>query len=728
MANANLVVGDDTANSLSGGAGRDVIYGFDPDGPQGTVSSIAATRVAAGVNQPVFATAAPGDPDRLFVVEKTGAIKIVDLATKQVLPTPFLDLSAIVSSAGESGLLGLAFDPGFATNGLFYVNLINTAGDTEVRRYHATGADQADPASALVLLTVDQPAGRTNHKAGWLGFGPDEDLYVALGDGGGSGDPDGNGQNLNTLLGKMLRIDPHADAFPADPARNYAIPADNPFVGAAGLDEIWALGLRNPWRSSFDRAMGDFYIADVGQGQWEEIDLGASGANYGWNVFEGPDVYAGGTPTGGSAVAPIHFYDHDVGRSITGGYVYRGESEGLQGDYIFADFVTSKIFSLDFDGSAWARTDRTGQLVADIGSVGSPSSFGEDGRGNLYVVDIGGEIFRLTPVTTSADVGDQLRGNGGDDVLYGGSGNDALYGGADDDVLYGGEGADTLAGEAGADLMIGGPGDDTYVVDATGDLVIEDAGEGRDTVFSSLATVTLAANVDVLRLVNPGTTGIGNGLANTLYGTAGVDTLIGGAGNDVMIGNAGADRMTGGPGDDVYYVDAGDTVTEVSGGGADTVYTSLDLRLADGAEILRLQGAAHTGTGNHADNVIYGGPGDDLLNGIGGRDTILGGGGRDMFALTNLAYVRDYFHDFVPLDDTIVIDDTGFGFTRSGSTLASNGIAFVNGAQPTGAVPTLFYSSGHLAWDSDGTGAAGAVVIADFNGAPTLRVDDFLIA
>ena len=328
------------------------------------------------------------------------------------------------------------------SNGLFYLNLINMSGDTEIRGYHVSAnPNVAEPASTPIL-TIDQPS-FSNHKGGWIGFGPDGYLYAALGDGGSGGDPLGSGQNINSLLGKILRVDVHGDDFPVDPTRNYAVPADNPFVGSDGLDEIFAFGLRNPWRPSFDRGLGDFYIADVGQGQWEEIDIGQSSANYGWNTFEGPVPFPGGAPlTGASAVAPIYSYNHSVGKSITGGYVYRGEGEALQGQYFFADFVQGKVFTLRFDGSSWVAAERTAQIVANVGAVNNPSSFGEDGRGNLYVVDFDGEIFKLTPMGSSADQADVLRGLDGTDMLFGGSGNDTLDGGAGADTLIGGPGMD----------------------------------------------------------------------------------------------------------------------------------------------------------------------------------------------------------------------------------------------------------------------------------------------
>src|SRR5262245_37631790 len=209
MATRTLIVGNDGANNITGTAGDDLIYGFDPNGPEGQVSSITATRVASGLDQPLFAVAPPDDFNRLFIVEKTGHIDILDLQTGQLLATPFLDVASQISTTSESGLLGLAFDPDFSHNGRFYVDLVNTSGDTEVRRYQASVTDPntADATSSSLVIQVDQPAGLGNHKGGWLGFGPDGDLYVSLGDGGGAGDPSGNGQNIDTLLGKILRLD-----------------------------------------------------------------------------------------------------------------------------------------------------------------------------------------------------------------------------------------------------------------------------------------------------------------------------------------------------------------------------------------------------------------------------------------------------------------------------------------------------------------------------------------
>jgi len=519
----NLIVGNDGSDTLQGTAGADLIYGYDPNGAQSQATSITATRVATGLNQPLFAGAPPGDLSRLFIVEKTGQIKILDLTSGQVLATPFLDVSSQILTDGERGLLGLAFDPDFANNGFLYVNLINLNGDTEIRRYHvSSNPNVADPASVTPIITIDQTTA-SNHKAGWLGFGPDGDLYTATGDGGST---PGSAQDLNSLLGKILRIDVHGDDFPADPTRNYHVPSDNPFVGVSEAEEIFALGLRNPWRDSFDRGLGDFYIADVGQSQWEEVDIGQKGANYGWPVFEGPAVFAGGTPTGGSAVAPIHFYSHSVGQSITGGYVYRGEAEALQGQYFFADFVQGKVFTLRFNGSAWVATNQTSQITPDFGAINNPSSFGEDGRGNLYLVDIDGDVFRLTPVGTSADQADVLRGLAGNDLLFGGSGNDTLDGGP------------------GADLLNGGPGTDTADYSASSAAVNVNLQTGLG--LGGDAQGDILVSIENI---------IGSAFSDALTGESGANALDGRGGNDSLNGGPGNDTLTGGPGTDAFVFD-----------------------------------------------------------------------------------------------------------------------------------------------------------------------------
>src|SRR5215203_2243472 len=311
MPTRTLIVGNDGANVLQGGASAELIYGFDPNGPQGNTSAIAATRVAAGLAEPVFATAPPGDVGRLFIVEKGGRIQILDLATGAMLAAPFLDITSEVNPFGEQGLLGLAFHPDYATNGLFYVYLSTPSGDAAARhRLRLSGDERQSPRRVDRLRSDDM-------------------LYVATGDGG--IDP-GTAQRLDTPLGKILRLDIDPDAFPADPSRNYAVPADNPAVidgiaGSAAGTGFYAAGLRNPFRDGFDRGLGDLFIGNVGQASFEEINLGRAGANYGWPATEGFFDQA----TFPSFTQPIHAYAHGSGASVTGGYVYRGESEGLHG-------------------------------------------------------------------------------------------------------------------------------------------------------------------------------------------------------------------------------------------------------------------------------------------------------------------------------------------------------------------------------------------------------------
>jgi Ca2+-binding RTX toxin-like protein len=439
----------------------------------------------------------PGDPGHLFVLEKdTGKIKIVNLASSTVNPTPFLDIpDSEFSNGGESGVLGLAFDPAYATNRKFYLFMTNPDGDLEVKSYARSIANPnlAEPGSAQTVITVPHP-NFGNHNGGWIGFGPDGMLHVAAGDGGSGGDPDGNAQNLNSLLGKILRIDVSQDGFPGDSARNYAIPADNPFAGTPGADEIWAYGLRNPWRPSFDRQTGDLYIADVGQGAREEVNFqdasSDGGVNYGWKVREGTiafDSGAAGTPP---YTDPVIDYGHgpapNGGFSVTGGYVYHGQSLGAQGLYVYADFVTNQMWSFRMvEGKAVDVTNRTEQLVASGGAVDQIASFAEDGLGNVYVIGLDGEIFKLSPGAGAGDGADTINGGAGDDRIYGGAGRDRLLGGDGNDSLSGGSQNDFLDGGKGNDRLRGDSGADTFLFAL---------GSGRDLV------VDFQDNVDTIRI------------------------------------------------------------------------------------------------------------------------------------------------------------------------------------------------------------------------------------
>ncbi|MGH9381043.1 MAG: PQQ-dependent sugar dehydrogenase [Thermoanaerobaculia bacterium] len=346
--------------------------------------------VVSGLTSPVAVTHAGDGRGRIFVAQQTGQIRIV--AGGNLLPTPFLDLSPLVSCCGERGLLGLAFHTRYETNGFFYVDYTNLAGDTVVARYTVSAGNPniANPSSAHLVLTFDQP--QANHNGGQIHFGRDGYLYISTGDGGGAGDPQDNGQDLTNLLGKLLRINVNADAFPGDPNRNYAIPPDNPFVGVAGRDEIWAYGLRNPFRASFDRDSGELLAGDVGQGQREEIDQIVQGGNYGWRKFEGTLVFNASDPDPGNARAPLFEYSHSGGRcSIIGGYTYRGTAlTDFVGAYFYADFCTGELWAL--------RHDDSGISNARVGEVpGNPSSFGEDLAGELYVTSFDGKVYKLVP-------------------------------------------------------------------------------------------------------------------------------------------------------------------------------------------------------------------------------------------------------------------------------------------------------------------------------------------
>jgi glucose/arabinose dehydrogenase len=350
--------------------------------------AVAFAPVGAGFSRPVAALPLPGS-ERVLVVEKTGTVRFLEDGAPGAV---FLDISGEVSGGNEQGLLGLAFDPDFAANGRFYVDFTDRNGDTQVVAYRAA-AGVADGASAQRLLAIAQP--ESNHNGGWLGFGPDGLLYIATGDGGGGGDRHGeigNGQNRDVLLGKILRIDPREGAEGGAP---YAIPPGNPFATGGGAPEIFLFGVRNPWRNAFD---GDtFYIADVGQDAWEEIDAlplaEAAGANLGWRVMEGRECYPPGSMcVQGGMVLPVHVYAHDPGCSITGGLVYRGAAlPTLAGRYFFADYCVGSVESLRLVGGAATGFVNTGD------SLGNVIGFGTDGVGELLVLTDDGLVFRMVP-------------------------------------------------------------------------------------------------------------------------------------------------------------------------------------------------------------------------------------------------------------------------------------------------------------------------------------------
>jgi glucose/arabinose dehydrogenase len=373
-------------------------------------------QVATGLARPIFATHAPGDSDRLYIVEQRGTIRILDISGgTPALGATFLDIQARVNDGGnEQGLLGLAFHPDHQSNGFFYVYYTDSGDDARLSRFSLAGGDpdDADETSEVILLTIPQP--QTNHNGGWLGFGPNDGyLYVASGDGGGGGDDDaghtagvGNAQDVtDNLLGKLLRIDVDGSNGPGG---LYGIPADNPFVGVPGDDEIWSYGLRNPWRNAFDRDTGDLYIADVGQGSWEEVDYqpwtSDGGESWGWRCREGAHDF---NFSGGCAAVthsePIAEYSHGGSPfrcSITGGEVYRGCAiPDLRGSYFYADYCSDQIWSLVVaGGAATQQQDRTSELDPPGAlTINNISSFGSDADGEIYVIDLDGDVYQIVP-------------------------------------------------------------------------------------------------------------------------------------------------------------------------------------------------------------------------------------------------------------------------------------------------------------------------------------------
>jgi glucose/arabinose dehydrogenase len=556
-AGGDVISGGDGSDRIFGGAGDDLLLGHSRADLQPGSERINAELVAQGFSNSLFAASPPGDPDRLFVVEQhTGRIRILDTDTGQLNSDSFLDLPDNSLAQGpEQGLLGLAFHPDYAVNGRFYVYLTNADGDIEVREYHRADADHADAASGQLVLSYDHPF--QNHNGGWMGFGPDGMLYISSGDGGSAGDPFNNAQNTASLLGKMLRIDVNGDAFPADPGRNYAIPAGNPFG-----NEVWEYGLRNPWRASFDSATGDLWIGDVGQDAREEVDVapgGQGGLNFGWRFKEGFQPYAGTAPSG--LTDPILDYDRTTplydGMAVTGGYVYHGPG-GMQGLYLFTDVYSGNLWSVRLaNGQAQDFVNRNGQLAVSAGSLDQVVSFAVDGRGRLYTVGLDGEIHRLTPGATAGDGADYIRGEDGNDQIWGGlrsddlqgnKGDDTVSGGLGDDWVVGGQDNDLLAGNAGDDIVAGNLGQDTCM-----------GGEGRDTV----------------------------------RGGQGDDVVRGGAGDDFISGDRGADTLVGGAGADIFNTFANADLDRIE-----------DFNPAEGDRLRIEDGAAYTLTQEGADAVV----------------------------------------------------------------------------------------------------------------------------
>jgi glucose/arabinose dehydrogenase len=347
--------------------------------------------VVKGLANPVYVTQPAGD-GRLFVVEQAGLIRVVQGG--KLLPRPFADLRSLVTSGGEQGLLSVAFHPQFVTNGRLFVYYTAKNQHEQLWELHAKPDAASISGRRRLLLDMSDPY--PNHNGGDLQFGPDGDLYIGTGDGGSGGDPEKRSQNLKSPLGKLLRLD--VDLHPS--GRPFAIPADNPFAknGKRGLAILFAWGLRNPWRYSFDRTTSDLWIGDVGQDHWEEVDHVAKGAalggNFGWSHLEATHLYDASHPLsgGGHLIRPVVEYSHTLGCSITGGYVYRGPSiPGLDGRYVYADYCSSRLWTL----ATGSKTPRDDSRIAKAAGLQAPSSFGEGSDGTLYAVSQGGTLYRF---------------------------------------------------------------------------------------------------------------------------------------------------------------------------------------------------------------------------------------------------------------------------------------------------------------------------------------------
>jgi Ca2+-binding RTX toxin-like protein len=519
----------------------------------------------------------------------------------------------------------------------------------EVREFSRSAGNPliADLATSRTLISVPHPFG--NHQGGFVGFSPtDGYLYITIGDGGGAGDPNNNAQNLNSLLGKILRIDVSSDAFPSDPARNYAIPSSNPFAAGGGSPEIWASGLRNPWRASFD-TNGDLYIADVGQDAREEIDYqpnGAGGRNYGWRLMEGnlPYLPVANPPT---LTPPVFDYPRDVGISVIGGYVYHGPSPGLQGAYIFSDFSARPYFSLRMvDGEAVDIIDHREQLTQPVGGLPTSNltSFGVDANGRLYFVTFGGVVYAFDP---SAAAGD---------------GRDAIHGDAGDDQLFGGAGKDTLWGDAGADQLTGGLGDDILYFDQFDTVVRGGAGTDYANAFDATAGVAVALAAQEIEGV------WGSSFADILDARdLAVGAILNGfAGADALYTGSSYDQLSGGDGADLLYFDQFDTLVD---GGAGTDYANAFLATAGVSINLAsrsLEGVWGTAFSDflNAQGVTEG----VILSGLGGADILITGSSYDQL------FGGDG-NDQITFDQFDTLVDGGAGTDYANASAATSGVS-----------------------------------------------------
>jgi Ca2+-binding RTX toxin-like protein len=615
----DVIEGGDGADELRGGGGDDVLYGFGAEDEDPLSGAITATLVASDLPPAVFLQTQPGNPDLHFVATLPGLIFVIDTSGPEpvLLPQPAL----VLPFGPGPQLLGFTFDPGFETNGKLYLNYAATDGTQIISQFAMLDSDTIDPASEQVLLTIPyQPGGEVN-RGGWMGFGPDGYLYITTGDGNMPTDATTDApQDSVSLMGKVLRLDV-SDSFGS--GGPYSIPEDNPFASGGGAPEVWALGLRNPFRASFDDE-GNLYLGDPSHISQEEVNVLPADAtapvNFGWPHYEGTVELHPEIPLGpGALTFPVLEREAGFGplqgRATIGGYVYDGPG-GAQGLYFFGDFVAPRLFTAQIeDGVVSEYTDRYDQLVFTGGDIdfGDLISFSVDSEGRLYTLELDGEVHLLTPSAAAGDGADLLEGGNGNDKLYGGAGADQLLGGLGEDQLWGGLGNDDLSGGNQDDMLAGGRGNDTLS---------------------------------------------GNSGDDTLQGNEGDDRLYGGSGNDELDGGEGNDTLSGSTGDDVAQGGAGDDL--IAGG--------------DGMDSLQGGSGNDRLTGGPGNDTLTGGDGNDTLVGSGGKDMMSGGAGADLFRFAigdsrPGGGVRDVITDFASGVDKL--DLSSLGITNYGAQVST---------------------------------------------------------
>ena len=732
---------------------------------------MSSTRVADGLNHPVYVTYAPGDDSRLFIVERGGVIKILDLDTGVVSSTPFLTIpSAELNLTVEGGLLGMTFAPDYATSGLIYVNLTNAAGASEIRSYHVSAnPDVIDATSSNVIMTWARPS--LSHVGGWIGFGPDGYLYIASGDGGFAATSETNpARDPNSLMGKILRIDVNSDAFPADPNKDYAIPAGNPFAGGGGAPEVLAMGLRNPFRASFDPATGHLFVDDVGENGYEEINIilaGQVGQDFGWNILEGTHGQIGtdADALSGLYVPPVvemvQGSGDDFGGAITGGYVYHGPISALDGMYIFGDFVTWNIWAVPSEelialAQSGAVNPYSGievhnmnlDFTPDEGIIRFIASFGVDAVGNLYVVDyVEGDIFRLDSINNTPPSLSPLAQTVTvqEDAVIGSLAN--VIEPTDIDGVGHNVRITVTSLPTAGHLTYNGEivevgdrirADELSNVIFTPNLNVTNAtanAAARTLGFTFTESFSHPQSATIVFSITPETNDFISGTNNTdtLDGAGGNDIVYGNGGNDFLFGSTGNDTLQGGTGDD--FLDGGsgtDTVTYQDATGGIGVSVNLGITTAQavgggqgtdtiiGFENLNGSPFGDNLIGDEFANTIAGLDGNDTIDGFNGNDSIFGGPGVDnlyggdgddkIYILGN----DDFIDGGNGYDQVIVLDTGGVNIT------IDTGVEYVAGNVGNDIISAAAMTAGLVMGGGDGndilTGGSGNDTLAGMNG------------